>query len=132
MQPEEPSGDLEEGSEGAASACHQLTEAPVDLGIPKTLAGIRSGMKPFFGWCRVVCKWWLDPVGSGGDLPLGASRWPRVRGAEGRIRHIPMELWLQSCFQLPTGPAVLWDIHRAQSSPGKGLRVCSPLPSSPA
>lgn len=23
-------------------------------------------------------KWWLDPVGSGGGLPPGAVRWPRV------------------------------------------------------
>lgn len=26
-----------------------------------------------------------------------------MRGAEGRLRHIPTELWLQSCLQLPQG-----------------------------
>lgn len=31
-------------------------------------------MKPFFGRCGVVCKWWLDPVGPGEDLPPGAVR----------------------------------------------------------
>lgn len=73
-----------------------------------------------------MCEWWLDPVGSGGVLLPGSVRWPRAKGAEGRIRHISTELWLQSCLQLPTGTAVLWDTHRAQGSPGKGLKVFSP------
>lgn len=124
MQPKEPSEHLEEESEGAAPACYQLTEAPVDLSISQPLAGI--GAWDFL----VVCKWWFDPVGSGGDLPPGAARWPRARGAEGRIRHVTTALWLPSCPQLPTGPALghtqssgqSWE--GAQGLPSPALKSC--------
>lgn len=120
MQPEEPSEHLEEESEGATLPVTNLLKRQWISAFPKPLAGI--GAWDFL----VVCKWWLDPVGSGGDLPPGAVRWPRVRGAEGRIRHIAMELWLQSCPQLPTGTHTelgqSWE--GAQGLPSPALKSC--------